>query len=138
MIEIIILAVIIYGLYTGLSDTNDFPDKPRSKSHAKCYAGVKLEKTEEKAVVPENTMEMPPLVESTENYIYDDIFSPIGPIKGEDKLMFKMYEIGKKNKRAMTYRALYDKNNLKPYLEEELEQHANSRWWDDDTLEALM
>jgi len=56
-------------------------------------------------------------------------------ISGDDKLMYKMYDMGQKNKEAMINRALWNKNNLIPYFEEELNNHANSIWYDDDSLE---
>ena len=57
------------------------------------------------------------------------------PLQGDDKLMYKMYEMGKKNKQAMINRAMWNKNSFLPYIEEELQSHAASIWWDDETLE---
>ena len=57
------------------------------------------------------------------------------PICGDDKLTYRMYDMGQKNKHSMTNRAMWNKNNLIPYLEEELRTHSNSLWWDDETLE---
>jgi hypothetical protein len=57
------------------------------------------------------------------------------PLLGDDKLTFKMLDSGKKNKRAMLNRAMWDKNSFIPYLEEELQNHSESIWWDDETLD---
>jgi hypothetical protein len=58
------------------------------------------------------------------------------PLCGDDALTYRMYDMGQKNKHAMTNRAMWNKNNLIPYLEEELRSHSNSIWWDDETLEG--
>jgi hypothetical protein len=57
-------------------------------------------------------------------------------LSGDDKLMYKMYDMSQMNKRALTSRALWSSNSLIPYFEEELQSHANSPWYDDDTLET--
>jgi hypothetical protein len=57
------------------------------------------------------------------------------PLTGDDSLTYRMYDMGQKNKHAIMNRAMWDKNSLIPYLEEELRDHANSIWWDDETLE---
>lgn len=57
------------------------------------------------------------------------------PLKGDDKLAYKMYELGKKNKQAIISRATYDKYSFAPYIEEELRNHENSIWYEDDTLD---
>ncbi len=57
------------------------------------------------------------------------------PLSGDDKLVYKMYDMGQRNKQALTNRALWNKNSLLPYFEEELRNHADSIWYDDETLE---
>lgn len=57
------------------------------------------------------------------------------PLSGDDKLAYRMYDLGQKNKQAITNRALWNKNSLLPYIEQELRDHSNSIWWDDETLE---
>ncbi len=59
------------------------------------------------------------------------------PLQGDDKLMYKMYDMGQKNKIALTNRAMWNKNNLIPYFEQELRSHADSIWYDDDSLEEM-
>lgn len=54
----------------------------------------------------------------------------------DDLLTGQMLEMGRRNKEAMTNRAMFSKNSLIPYLEEELQEHENAGgWWDDDDLE---
>lgn len=55
----------------------------------------------------------------------------------DDKLTKKMIDVGCRAKEALDSRAMFDKNSLLPYLEEELQMHANSVWWDDDALEQV-
>lgn len=57
------------------------------------------------------------------------------PILGDDKLAYRMHDMGQKNKHAMINRAMWNKNSAIPYFEEELNSHANSIWYDDDTLD---
>lgn len=67
------------------------------------------------------------------NHLYYDRSDD--PIMGDDKLTYKMMHMSQKNKQALTNRALWSKNSFIPYLEEELQSHAESIWWDDETLE---
>jgi hypothetical protein len=55
---------------------------------------------------------------------------------GDDRLAKHVSHNQKKSKQSLDNRSLWNKNSLIPYLEEELEEHANSRWWDDDSLES--
>jgi hypothetical protein len=64
-------------------------------------------------------------------YLNNDDF----PIQGDDKLTYKMIDMSMRNKQSMINRALWNKNSLLPYFEEELKNHANSVWYDDDALE---
>lgn len=55
---------------------------------------------------------------------------------GDDALTTQMLHMGSKNKEAIINRAMYSKNSLIPYLEEELNQYENAYgWWDDGDLE---
>lgn len=56
-------------------------------------------------------------------------------LQGDDKLTYKMIDMSMRNKHAINNRALWNKNSLLPYFEEELRSHENSIWWDDDTLD---
>jgi hypothetical protein len=67
------------------------------------------------------------------NFLYNN--NDDYPMTGDDKLMFKMYDMSGKNKEAILNRAMWNKNALIPYLEEELRSHENSIWYDDETLE---
>jgi hypothetical protein len=58
------------------------------------------------------------------------------PLYGDDKLTYRMYAMSQKNKQALVNRAMWNKNSILPYFEEELRNHADSVWWDDDTLEG--
>lgn len=52
---------------------------------------------------------------------------------GDNKLTAHVSHNQKKSKQSMDNRSMWSKNSLIPYLEEELKEHANSRWWDDDS-----
>jgi hypothetical protein len=66
---------------------------------------------------------------TTDRYIIDTGVEPVA----DDKLAFKMKESGGRALEAADSRSLYGKNSLLPFIEEELEEHANSYgWWDDD------
>ncbi len=80
------------------------------------------------------------ITDSYESECYNDIDNLYHgksnyPLSGDDNLTYRMYDMGQKNKHAIINRAMWDKNSLIPYLEEELRTHANSIWWDDETLE---
>ena len=60
---------------------------------------------------------------------------PYNNLSGDDMITLKMLESGTKPKRALTNRALMNKNTFIPYFEEELRSHAAVPWWDDETLE---
>jgi hypothetical protein len=55
----------------------------------------------------------------------------------DEKLAIKMQESGHKAQDSMVNRAMYDKNSFLPYIEEELNEHANSIWWEDDDLDPI-
>jgi hypothetical protein len=57
---------------------------------------------------------------------------------GDDALTAQMLDNGKRDKRAMTTRALWDKNSFKPYIEQELREHEASVWWESDALDTQM
>jgi hypothetical protein len=57
-------------------------------------------------------------------------------IQGDDVFTARMMNMAKQSKIASDARSMMTKNSFIPYLEEELEEHANSVWWDDDSLEA--
>ncbi len=56
-------------------------------------------------------------------------------IKDDDNLTMRMMEMGKKNKQAIINRAMWNKNSLLPYFEDELRMHSESIWYDNDLLE---
>lgn len=56
-------------------------------------------------------------------------------IKGDDSLTSRMMNMGKKNKEAIINRAMWNKNSLLPYLEDELRMHSESIWYDNEDLE---
>lgn len=66
---------------------------------------------------------------TTDRYIIDTGVEPVA----DDKLAFKMKDTGGRAQEAADSRSLYGKNSLIPFIEEELEEHANSYgWWDND------
>ena len=58
---------------------------------------------------------------------------PVCP--GDNILSLRMWENGKRSKQAMDHRAKFDKYSMLHYFDDELRCHANSIWWDDDSLE---
>jgi len=72
---------------------------------------------------------------TTDRYIIDTGAEPVA----DDKLVSKMKDTGCRAQEAADSRSLYGKNSLIPFIEEELEEHANSYgWWDDNDLEDDM
>lgn len=58
---------------------------------------------------------------------------------GDQQYALRMQEMMKRSKQSMDNRSKWSTNSLIPYIEEELQMHANSGgWWDSDELEALM
>lgn len=51
---------------------------------------------------------------------------------GDNMIADRMKYLSDKPKQAIIARSNLDKYTLAPFLEEELEQHANSRWWEDN------
>ncbi|MGL5934489.1 MAG: hypothetical protein ACRCZI_02580 [Cetobacterium sp.] len=60
-------------------------------------------------------------------------------VSGDDQYALRMQEMMKQSKRSTDNRSKWSTNSLIPYIEEELQMHANSGgWWEDDNLETLM
>jgi hypothetical protein len=72
---------------------------------------------------------------TTDRYIIDTGVEPVA----DDKLASKMKDTGGRAQEAADSRSLYGKNSLIPFIEEELNEHANSYgWWDDsENLEEV-
>lgn len=72
---------------------------------------------------------------TTDRYIIDTGVEPVA----DDKLAFKMKDTGSRAQEAADSRSLYGKNSLIPFIEEELNEHANCYgWWDDcENLEQV-
>lgn len=51
---------------------------------------------------------------------------------GDNMIADRMKYLSDKPKQAIIARANMDKYTIAPFLEEELEQHANSRWWENN------
>jgi len=73
------------------------------------------------------------LTEEKDEEIYE-MYHPKG-CSGDTMIAKRMSYMATMPKRAINTRARLDKYALAPYLEEELEQHANSIWWEQDSLE---
>lgn len=54
---------------------------------------------------------------------------------GDNAFTDKMIHMSLKNKHAINNRARWNKYSFMPFIEEEIETHANSRWWDNQDLE---
>ena len=75
-----------------------------------------------------------PLVYSEENYKYN-LFDEIGSL-GDNLLAHKMKQISNKNREAIdNFSRTYSKYSNINYFEQELNDAANSRWWDNPELE---
>lgn len=75
-----------------------------------------------------------PLTYSEENYKYN-LFDEIGCL-GDNLLAHKMKQVSNKNREAMdNFSRTYSKYSNINYFEQELNDAANSRWWDNDELE---
>lgn len=68
---------------------------------------------------------------NSDRYVFDNI-----GLDGDDVFTQKMFDMGKKPQEAIMNRSMWSKNSMLPFLEEELNMHENSIWWDDDALEA--
>lgn len=79
--------------------------------------------------IPNKTLIMPS--ENLKGVIHMDTVIDDG--NGDNKLTAHVSHNQKKSKQSMDNRSMWSKNSLIPYLEEELQEHANSRWWDDDS-----
>ncbi len=132
-ISIIILIIYLFTIHLN----------SKYKSTPKIYMNLDMrdicKKTDENLSNKENQLNKPLPKETEKSDTADakDLYPNISsfPICGDDKLTYRMYDMGQKNKHSMTNRAMWNKNNLIPYLEEELRTHSNSLWWDDETLE---
>jgi hypothetical protein len=74
-------------------------------------------------------------------YSFDDIaplYKDCNSLTGDDKLMSKMQHLSLKNKEAIIIRAGFNKYSLVDYFNEELNDHENSIWWDNQDLEQYM
>ncbi len=54
---------------------------------------------------------------------------------GDNSIMKKMSHVSSMNKRALTARSNFSSNSIKKYFEEELRDHSNRIWWDNQDLE---
>jgi hypothetical protein len=55
--------------------------------------------------------------------------------KGDTEIAERMKYMSNMNRVAMDNQARVNKYTNIGYFKEELDDHANSRWWDDETLE---
>ena len=74
-----------------------------------------------------------PLEYSENNYKYN-LFDEIGSL-GDNKIAHLMKHVSNKNRVAIDNMARQNKYTNINYFAEELNDHANSVWWDDETLE---
>jgi hypothetical protein len=73
-------------------------------------------------------------LEYSENNYKNNIFDEIGCI-GDNKFAHHMKHVSNKNRVAMDNMARQNKYTNLNYFANELKDHANSVWWDDETLE---
>jgi hypothetical protein len=56
---------------------------------------------------------------------------------GDDEIVRKMQHMGTMSKRAIDARAKLDRNVTMNVFQDELDQHANRQWWDDQNLDQV-
>ena len=78
--------------------------------------------------------ERPKQLEYSENNYKYNLFDEIGSL-GDNKIAHLMKHISNKNRVAIDNMARQNKYTNINYFAEELNDHANSVWWDDETLE---
>ena len=54
------------------------------------------------------------------------------PYNGDSSIADRMKKMSDRSKESIVVRARMDKYTIAPFLEEELAQHANSRWWENN------
>jgi hypothetical protein len=70
--------------------------------------------------------------------LFDEDGSATEPSDGDDRLREKMMDISKRAKESMFHRARFTSDNFRKYFTEELDEHADRRWWDNDSLDEFM
>jgi hypothetical protein len=73
-------------------------------------------------------------LEYSENNYKINMFDEIGSL-GDNKIAHHMKHISNKNRVAIDNYARQNKYTNLNYFADELNEHANSVWWDDDSLE---
>lgn len=103
------------------SDDSDIPDYEVSFIN-KCNS-------KDTSILPYTERPMP-LEYSENNYKYN-LYNELGSL-ADNRLAKLQKKIGNRNREAMDRMARMDKYTNIGYFTEELNEHANSRWWDDD------
>jgi hypothetical protein len=85
-----------------------------------------------KKLLPDSSRVAP--LEYSENNYKKNNFPELGSL-GDNRLMQQMKHMSNKNRQSVDGAARFDKYTNIGYFANELDQAANSRWWDDDTLE---
>jgi hypothetical protein len=80
-------------------------------------------------LLPESSRPKP--LEYSENNYLKNIFDEIGSL-GDNEIAHRMKYMSNMNRVAMDNQARQDKYTNLNYLKQELDDHANSVWWDDD------
>lgn len=70
--------------------------------------------------------------------LFDEDGSAAKPLDGDDRLREKMIDVSNRAKESMFHRARFTSDNFKKYFTEELDEHADRRWWDNDSLDEFM
>jgi len=90
--------------------------------------------------LPDLTKQQPPQIapmEYSENNYKYNIFDGLGSL-GDNIIAHHMKHVSNKNRVAIDNFARQNKNTNINYLKGELDEHANSIWWDNDELEQEM
>lgn len=92
-------------------------------------------KIERKELEPEKKeMAQPMQLEYSENNYKNNIFDEIGSM-GDNNIAHLMKHMSNKNRVAIDNMSRQNKYTNINYFAAELDEHANSVWWDDETLE---
>jgi hypothetical protein len=98
----------------------------------KALTESKLERKE--SVQEKKEMTQPARLEYSENNYKNNIFDEIGSM-GDNNIAHLMKHMSNKNRVAIDNMSRQNKYTNINYLAAELDEHANSIWWDDETLE---
>lgn len=114
------------------------PQPAQHAQHAQHAQKYVSQSPSQNAAFPPPKVQPPPMVS------YNEMISALGQINnmysedvcpGDTALTTRACQNGRRAKESIDNRARFDKYSALHYFDEELRSAANSRWWDDDSLE---